>query len=101
MKRAYPDNNISSSSSSSYNNTNSYVYQETDDKYSIHDKSPRIINSSFVVVYYRSNPINNRIAQELLQYRLIKKPDLVADFEINKDIGVFVRTSDAYSRKPK
>lgn len=64
-------------------------------------KVKRIICLSIVVVYYRSNPINNRIAQELLQYRLIKKPDLVPDFEINNDIGVFVRTSDAYSQLPK
>lgn len=77
------------------------TYSFSDDKYSIQDRSNWIAWIFTLVLHYKPNPVNTKIANELLNYRLFKKYDLIVDYEINKDIGVFVRTLEEYTKSPK
>lgn len=74
---------------------------EEEKEYTVNERSSGGEMESIVVVYYKPNPLNNRIVSNSPSLKMIKKFGMLPDFEINDDICVFVRDISDYTKRPE
>ncbi|KAK8831201.1 hypothetical protein WA577_003371 [Blastocystis sp. JDR] len=91
MKRSAPEGTPSSGSLSDKRNAGVTFYMEEEKEYTVNER----------MVYYKPNPLNNRIVSNSPSLKMIKKFGMLPDFEINDDICVFVRDIGDYTKRPE
>lgn len=101
MKRSALESTPSSGSLSDKRNAGVTFYMEEEKEYTVNERSSGGEMESIVVVYYKPNPLNNRIVINSPSLKMIKKFGMLPDFEINDDICVFVRDIGDYTKRPE